>query len=124
MMKYRKGSEGAAIKRHSRLIISELETRKSQAQVRRFMIEQNLIGGISQSYFNLVLADLGIGKNAVRTSAPGAKPDREQMPVVHAPMTQQAQNSASAKEANASPNRFTEPFVDFRFSTNPEGGAK
>lgn len=88
------------------------------------MIEQKLIPSVSQSYFNLVLADLGIGKNAVRTAAPGTKPDREQMPVDHAPMTQQAQNSASAKEANASPNRFTQPFVDPRFSTSSEGGAK
>lgn len=88
------------------------------------MIEQNLIGGISQSYFNLVLADLGIGKNAVRTSAPGTQPDHERMPVDHAHMTQQAQGSSSAKEAHASPSHFTQPFVDPRFSTNSQGGIK
>lgn len=101
-----------------------LEAEESQAEVRRYMIEQKLIPSVSQSYFNLVLADLGIGKNALRTVAPGTKPDRERMLVDHAPITQQAQNSGSADVANASPNRVTEPFVDFRFSTNPEGDAK
>ena len=122
-MNYRKGSVGAAIKRHSRLIISELETGKSRAQMRRQMIKQGLIGSVTQSYFNQVLADLDMGTGGA-AAATDTIPTREHMPADRAPMTQQAQNSASAEAANVSPYRVTKAFMDPRVSTNPEGGAK
>lgn len=123
MMKYRKGSVGAAIKRHSRLIKSELETGKSRAQIRRQMIKQGLIGSVTQSYFNQVLADLDIGTGAAEAGT-DTIPALVHMPADRASMTQQAQISASAEVANVSPNRVTKAFMDPRVPIDCEGDAK
>lgn len=67
-MKYRQGSVAAAIKRLANSIEAELEAGKSRASIRRQLMDANSIGGVSQAHFNLVLADLGIGRQAAQSA--------------------------------------------------------
>ena len=76
-MKYRQGSVAAAIKRLAISIEADLEAGKSRASIRRQLMDANSIGSVSQAHFNLVLADLGIGRHVAQSADGRDSPDAQ-----------------------------------------------